>query len=183
MRMALVRHGQTDWNLGARLQGSSDIPLNDTGRAQAVEAAGLLAGASWDEVVTSPLSRANETGRIIANLLELATPTTDAGLVERAYGGAEGLTKEEAIARFGRDWPGQETYAALSERAHVAVDAVAAAHAGKALIVVTHGTFIRAFTDYVTGLATVTPDNAHAVWFTGESGKWQVTQGLRVRDV
>lgn len=175
-----MRHGQTDWNVGLRLQGSSDIPLNDTGRSQAVEAAGLLSGAAWDRVVTSPLSRANETGRIIADILQLAAPTTQPDLVERAYGEAEGLTKEEAIDRFGTNWPGQETYAALTERAHRAVNSVAAANLDTALIVVTHGTFIRAFTDWVTGEVTVTPDNAHAVWFTGEPGKWRVTQGLRL---
>ena len=66
MRLELIRHGQTDWNLADKLQGSSDIPLNDTGRGQALEAAGLLAGVEWSAIVSSPLGRARETAEIIA---------------------------------------------------------------------------------------------------------------------
>ena len=58
---AFIRHGQTDWNRDDRLQGSSDIPLNDAGRAQAHEAAELLRDGGWQVVVSSPLVRARET--------------------------------------------------------------------------------------------------------------------------
>lgn len=183
MRIALVRHGQTSWNVADLLQGSSDIPLNDTGRAQAREAAGLLAGAHWDAIVTSPLVRAVETAGIIADALDLARPETSIGLVERDYGEAEGLTKEQATARFGAVWPGEESYEHLKERAVTAVDAVAANHSGTALIIATHGTFIRAFADVIVGQETIKPDNAHAVWFDGESGNWTVTRGLRLVSV
>ena len=57
----LVRHGETDWNRTHRIQGSTDIPLNDTGRAQARRAGRLLAKRSWDGIYSSPLSRAFET--------------------------------------------------------------------------------------------------------------------------
>src|SRR5690606_6630523 len=57
----LVRHGETDWNLERRVQGSSDIPLNETGRRQAARTARLLARRSWDAIYSSPLSRAMET--------------------------------------------------------------------------------------------------------------------------
>ena len=59
-RLVVVRHGQTDWNKAGRMQGSSDIPLNDTGRQQAREAGKLLAHnyGSWDFLGASPLSRA-----------------------------------------------------------------------------------------------------------------------------
>jgi uncharacterized phosphatase len=62
----LVRHGETDWNRARRIQGATDIPLNDLGRAQAAEAGDLLSRRSFDRVVASPLSRAAETGSIIA---------------------------------------------------------------------------------------------------------------------
>jgi uncharacterized phosphatase len=51
---ALIRHGQTDWNAQRRLQGSSDIPLNDVGRGQARDAVGVLSGQEWDTIVSSP---------------------------------------------------------------------------------------------------------------------------------
>ncbi len=172
MRIALVRHGQTDWNVADLLQGSSDVPLNAVGRAQAAEAARRLEDQVWTSIVTSPSVRAAETARIIAEHLGLAPASIDAGLVERDYGQAEGLTRAQATERFGTDWPGEETYEALEERAVEAVDRVAREHLGDELIIVTHGTFIRSFTDMVTGLVTVKPDNAGSVRFVGEPGAW-----------
>lgn len=181
MEIALVRHGQTDWNLHSRLQGTSDIPLNDTGLAQAREAARLLADERWDAVVSSPLARAAVTADVIAEALGLTVIARDPSLVERAYGEAEGLTKEEALERFGDDWPGEESFDDLQRRAVAAIDAVATAHPVEALVIVTHGTFIRAFADHVTGVTTETPGNAHSVRFEGGPGAWTLTDGLVLR--
>lgn len=178
MELALVRHGQTDWNREGRLQGTSDIPLNETGLRQAGEAARLLADDTWDAVVSSPLQRAAVTADIIARALGLEVTGRWPSLVERAYGSAEGLTKDEAIARWGEDWPGEEDFDHLQRRAVAAVDAIAAAVGVASLVVVGHGTFIRAFVDHVTGLETRTPDNAHSVRFVGEPGAWTLTEGL-----
>lgn len=181
MEIALVRHGQTDWNFSRRLQGTSDIPLNETGIAQALEAARLLADEHWDAVVSSPLQRAAVTADIIAAELGLEVGGRYASLIERAYGEAEGLTKQEALERFGTEWPGEEDFDDLQRRAVEAIDDVAARNAVDALVVVGHGTFIRAFADHVTGLETETPDNAHSVRFTGSPGAWTLTEGLVVR--
>lgn len=181
MEIALVRHGQTDFNLHGRLQGTSDIPLNETGIAQAHAAARLLADEPWDAVVSSTLQRAMVTADIIAAELGLKVGGRYESLVERAYGEVEGLTKEEAVARFGEEWPGEEPYDALQERAVAAVDDVAGRVAVDGLVLVCHGTFIRAFADAVTGLETRTPDNAHSVRFTGAPGAWRVAEGLVLR--
>nr|WP_258567205.1 histidine phosphatase family protein [Microbacterium sp. Se5.02b] len=60
--LTLVRHGQTDWNLARRIQGSTDIPLNATGREDAARAAEQLATSTHHAVYTSPLLRARDRG-------------------------------------------------------------------------------------------------------------------------
>lgn len=65
-----VRHGETESNRAGRLQGRSDLPMNETGRRQAAAAAMELAGTGpWDVVVSSPLFRARQSAQIIADLL------------------------------------------------------------------------------------------------------------------
>lgn len=64
-RVYMIRHGETDWNKAHRLQGWSDIPLNERGRAQAACAAKMMASVPLDVIYTSPLKRAVETADII----------------------------------------------------------------------------------------------------------------------
>src|SRR5580700_4070877 len=80
MLLYYVRHGLTDWNTAGRLQGHRDIPLNQTGRAQAVSCGHILRdlfardgrqAAAYD-YVSSPLSRARETMEIVRATLGLA---------------------------------------------------------------------------------------------------------------
>jgi len=146
MRIALVRHGETDWNKQGLVQGTTDIPLNETGRAQAAEAAERLALVPWDRVVTSTLSRANETGAIIARRLGLPEPTTHPDLVERRYGVAEGMLFREYDVAFPGDTPvdGRESREEVAERMLAAVRGIAAAHPGDSIVVVSHGGAIRA---------------------------------------
>ncbi|NQD41453.1 histidine phosphatase family protein, partial [Glutamicibacter halophytocola] len=101
MKLGFVRHGQTQWNLEGRLQGSSDIPLNDTGRSQAREAVKVLGAGGWDVIVSSPLSRARETAQIIAEGLGLELGPSYDLLIERDYAQGEGMVETEALAL----WP------------------------------------------------------------------------------
>ena len=87
----LVRHGETDWNLQRRVQGHSDTPLNDNGRAQALALADTLDDVELDAVYASDLARAFETARIVAERRGL-TVTSVPGLRERNFGTWEGLT-------------------------------------------------------------------------------------------
>lgn len=149
----LVRHGETDWNLTHRIQGSTDIPLNDTGRAQAASTGRLLARREWDAIVSSPLTRASETAEIIATLVGLPEVEILDPIVERNYGEAEGLTGAQIEQRFpgGADVPGRELREDVAKRALPALLAIAETHAGEAVIVVTHGGVIRALLNSVTG--------------------------------
>jgi uncharacterized phosphatase len=144
-RIVLVRHGQTDWNVSGRIQGSSDIPLNDVGRRQARDAANALADRRWGRLYTSPLSRAAETADIFAARLGLPRPEPVPGLAERAYGLAEGLTSDEVQERFPDGVvPGKESREALTARALSAVRVLAEHSSSDPVLVVTHGGVIRA---------------------------------------
>lgn len=145
MLLYLVRHGETDWNAQRRIQGRTDIPLNDRGREQARRAGELLSRRTWDAVITSPLARAAETGAIIAAELGLPAPETDDRLVERDYGEAEGLDISEVDRRFppGTDPVGRETPEEVATRAMAALVDIAEAHPGQSVIVVAHGGLIR----------------------------------------
>jgi uncharacterized phosphatase len=141
----LVRHGETDWNRQRRIQGSTDIPLNGTGRVQAAASGDLLASRDWDGVYASPLSRAYETAQIIAARLGLAEPGVVPEVAERRYGEAEGLTGEEIDARFPGDTevPGRESREDVAARAIPAIVALAERHPGESIVVVSHGGVIR----------------------------------------
>lgn len=89
-----VRHGETDWNKESRIQGHTDIPLNETGRQQAEHAVGVLARQPIDIIVTSCLGRAYETASIINAGLQKPLIVCD-GLKERNFGKYEGLLVDE----------------------------------------------------------------------------------------
>ena len=173
MLLYLVRHGETDWNRQHRIQGSTDIPLNDTGRRQARATGELLARRSWDAVVTSPLSRAVETGRIIADVLGLPAPTSLAGVVERNYGEAEGMTYEQLEASFpnGAVVPGRETHPEVAARAVPALLELARSHPGEAIIVVAHGGVIRSV------LGAVDPEGDHGMITNGSVHSFEYIDG------
>lgn len=153
-RVYLLRHGQTDWNVQGRLQGSSNTELNDTGREQARRAARSLAAVIdpgvW--VASSPLSRAAETASIVSAQWG-AQVHTDARLAERDYGPWEGLSAAEREQfdplqhkewREGREpeYEGYENHASVGARMSAAVTEWAAQTDGDVLIV-THGSSAR----------------------------------------
>jgi broad specificity phosphatase PhoE len=152
-----IRHGETDWNLEARLQGQRDVPLNDFGRVQAEEAATRLRAlvARYEDLdyVASPLARTRETMERLraAAGLHPAYYRVDDRLKELSFGAWEGLTWKEVRARepqaaAGRQrdkWnyvpPGGESYAMLAERVAPAV-----AELERDTVVVSHGGVARA---------------------------------------
>lgn len=158
--ITLVRHGQTDWNRERRIQGSTDIALNDTGRADARAAAAVLAELRPDAIWASPLARARETAQIIAGELGLADPGVTRGLREREFGDGEGMLVADYLDRYG-DWhatvPGAETMAQVRDRALDSLERIVrssrrrSAPRAESVVVVSHGGVIRALLQYVSG--------------------------------
>ena len=149
----LIRHGETDWNREQRYQGQADIPLNDTGRAQAQRNGEilrqLLPELAKADFVSSPLSRARETMEIMRAALGLAPNDfgTDTELMELHYGHWEGHLATELPASdpqgvagkaadpFGWRPRGGESYADLMDRTaawlnSISRDTVAVTHGG-----------------------------------------------------
>lgn len=176
-RTALVRHGETEWNRTLRLQGRTDVPLNDTGREQARALAPSLLDDGWSAVVSSPLSRAHETARIVADALGLPAPTTRDDLVERNFGEAEGGNREELETRFPHgERPGQESWEEVVARGSAAVQQVRDEHGDADVIVVCHGTLIRAVVEGLTGLRIARVLNASATVLEHDGTTWTLQE-------
>lgn len=143
--LGLLRHGQTDWNIDFRLQGVTDIPLNETGLSQAQVAASMLGRGSWDAIVSSPLSRALVTAEIVAETCAIGPVAIEQLLLERSFGEAEGMRHEEWKLAFPDQnlVPGCETLEQLSARAWKLLDRLATDFAGQRVLAVSHGALIR----------------------------------------
>ena len=106
MKLILIRHGRTEWNVQGRVQGRTDIPLDETGRMQAQAVAKCLAGEKIDAIYASPLSRAFDTAAAIAAYHSCRIEKTEE-LTEIRFGEWEGKTArelEEQYADLWQDW-------------------------------------------------------------------------------
>ena len=150
--VGLLRHGQTDWNIDFRLQGITDIPLNETGLAQARLAARVIKPEDWDFIATSPLTRAKQTAEIVAAQLGVAEVAVEPLLLERSFGAAEGMTHEE----WKRDFPdglppGGESLDVLRARAEQLLERLLTVYRGTRVLTVSHGALIRKLVRLVSG--------------------------------
>jgi len=159
---ALIRHGQTDWNAERRLQGSTDIPLNDVGRGQARDAVAVVSGYAWDAIVSSPLSRAAETADLIAAGLGLPVVRRLPELSERSFGPAEGLQAgpELDALRIEGGFRGAESEDEAADRGLTALEALAGEFRGGRVLVVAHGTLLRVSLSRAVGRTLQSIDNA-----------------------
>jgi broad specificity phosphatase PhoE len=144
----LWRHGQTIWNAESRFQGQTDIPLDETGEAQAEHAARRLATLRPDAIVSSDLIRAAATAAPLARLTGLAI-RLDKELRERSGGSWEGLTDKEIAERYPAEratWdpPDGESTTAVADRVGVTLRRIADSLADDSLaVVVSHGAALR----------------------------------------
>ena len=191
-RLIVWRHGNTDWNAGNRVQGQTDVPLNDLGRQQAVDAAELLVRLRPDVLVASDLRRAADTAAALAALTGLSV-TYDERLRERYFGVWEGRTmtevaetrpQEHALWTAGADVIGGdiETLDDLGKRVADALQSAAdLVPAGGTVVVATHGAAARSGIGHLLGwpreqLRTLRAlQNCHWVELTHDSARgWQI---------
>ncbi|HEY0250827.1 MAG TPA: histidine phosphatase family protein [Kofleriaceae bacterium] len=148
-KILLARHGRTSWNALGRLQGHTDIELDEIGRGQARALADAVQNAGISRVWSSDLLRAHETARIVAEALGV-THEVDPELRERKFGVFEGLTRDECQTQHPeawRNWVGQTLHPPGGEPKAEAVVRMARALArivgDDTALVVTHGGVMR----------------------------------------
>lgn len=186
----LVRHGETQWNAEQRVQGQTDVPLNETGRRQAALTGRRLARVRFRAIYASDMSRARETAEIIAAASESGPRDVvfDARLREVAFGELEGMTWAEIEARGSglrvrqdqRDLDyrpeGGESYRELLDRLGAFAAALEERHPNDDVLVVGHGAALRALTTRSLRL----PDEAF--WAISGHGSAGITRIRRRRD-
>lgn len=145
-----IRHGETDWNRQQRFQGQIDVPLNEAGQRQARRLGERLATEPADHLISSDLQRAQQTAAPLAAAWQ-APATLVPGLREQRFGVLEGLDVPTIQTRHPDLWaqwlehradfalPGGENLRQFHARVIAAVKALAEAHPGRRLAVVTHG--------------------------------------------
>ncbi|MBC3193238.1 histidine phosphatase family protein [Pseudonocardia sp. C8] len=183
-RVTLLRHGQTEFNAGHRMQGHLDTMLTDEGRAQAAAAAPLLAGARFDRIITSDLTRAYDTASAVAEATGLPL-SVDKRLRETHLGSWQGRTVAEieveqpgAIAAWRSDprWtpPGGESRVDVVKRALPVVEELDAEYADdpeyRSVLLVAHGGMIAGM---VCGLLAL-PESAWPVIGGMGNAKWAI---------
>ncbi|WP_042220918.1 histidine phosphatase family protein [Oceanobacillus manasiensis] len=142
--ICLIRHGETDWNLKGKLQGSTDIPLNDTGIRQAEKSAAHLNAEDYDVMVASPMKRAKRTAEIINTSLNLPYEEM-ASFAECSFGDAEGLTIEERTTQYpDKAYPNREEPEDFTNRVMSGVNEVIRKYPDKRVLIVAHGAVINA---------------------------------------
>jgi 2,3-bisphosphoglycerate-dependent phosphoglycerate mutase len=166
--LIVIRHGETAWNRERRLQGQIDIPLNDTGRAQARALAEALTGEPIDAVYTSDLGRAVETATPLAEALGLRV-RAERRLRERCYGELEGMTYAEVAEKRPEDFarwqarvpdyapPAGESLREFHERAVEVALSLSRRHPGERIALVAHGGVLDCLYREATGMTLEAP--------------------------
>lgn len=190
MKICLIRHGETNWNLEKRIQGQIDVPLNDTGKRQAVDMADIASAHAFSAIYSSDLSRALETARQLAQGRSLDVRTMPS-LRERHFGIFQGFTAEEGrvehpevyekylVRDVEYDFETGESLEALERRVVEAIEYLRREHAKEVIAVVTHAGIL----DIVYRRSTGRPlcakrdfsiPNCVLNWFTIDRQSWRV---------
>mgnify|MGYP001625075000 CR=1 FL=1 len=162
MKFYIMRHGQTDWNKKGKIQGKTDIELNEEGIEQAKEARKVLENYPIDMIVASPLKRARKTAEII-NETRKVPIMFDKALEERGFGYFEGKIRKEIHDEIldseildnyslNKEYKGVETIRGLCDRVWRLLNELKEEYADKNILLVTHGGVTRAISGYFNGV-------------------------------
>ena len=161
-RFGLIRHAQTVWNLGKKIQGHSDSPLTADGEKQAASWGRILSQFAWDRILASDAGRAQATAEIINGILKVPL-TIDSRLKEQDWGQWAGMTVRqiEAGARQVLDdqvnagWdfcpPGGESRRSVWQRSQPALAEAAERYSGENILVVTHEGVVKSLIYHLCG--------------------------------
>jgi broad specificity phosphatase PhoE len=184
--LLLARHGETDWNARGRLQGHTDIALNEKGESQARALAERLRDQGVVAITTSDLSRARETGRIVGEVLGVSACQLDEDLRERAFGVFEGLTRDECASRHPEAWrawleqtqspEGGEARELAVARMTRALDRAWARGDEGAELIVSHGGVMRLWVQEQLGTTIALIGNGTVYRVSREGGLWVTTR-------
>ena len=191
-KVCIIRHGETDWNKEGRIQGQLDIPLNETGRAQALTMASRAAHFKFDALYSSDLARAIETANALAQFSHLDIETLPQ-LRERHFGFFQGLYKAEAPEKYpevyalyqARDvdinFESGESLTDFSERVINIFNELVSRHAHGQIAVVCHAgpldIMYRHATDHPLHTARdFAIPNSALNWFHHDGHRWQLDQ-------
>eukprot|EP00730_Choanoeca_flexa_P003223 TRINITY_DN11332_c0_g1_i1.p1 TRINITY_DN11332_c0_g1~~TRINITY_DN11332_c0_g1_i1.p1 ORF type:complete len:213 (+),score=2.30 TRINITY_DN11332_c0_g1_i1:95-733(+) len=160
--LTLVRHGETDWNLEHRLQGHTDIPLNERGLKQAKAAGSGLVDTHFDATYASDLSRAFDTAVTICQAGGHPMPISDERLRERSLGVCETHVRGKPVPDHLGLWshlkdpdyviPDGESLRQFSKRVIERMQEIARQHPGQSVLVVAHGGVLTVLLHHILGI-------------------------------
>ncbi len=188
MKMILVRHAETEWNLQDRAMGQLDSPLTPNGIRQAYALGDRLRCHSFTRLYSSDLGRAAQTANIIASICDKKV-IFNSGLRERNFGIFQGLTLSEMQEKFPQERqdfeqndfeyiiPEGESLKQLRQRSFQILTAIAQQSLGETIVVITHGGILMCFLEEVLGIIHKKPlpfkqDNANFCVFEYINGRW-----------
>lgn len=192
----LIRHGETSWNAVRRLQGHTDIPLNEEGARQAGALAQALAAEQVDVLVSSDLQRAMQTAQAVADQYDGLAVHTDDQLRERCYGVFEGMLYAEIEQQYPAEyalWQARdidavmpsgvreaESFRQFYQRSTEGIAAWAERHPGRTIAIVAHGGVLECAYREAVGMSLDSPrdfqvKNASINRFTWSDGKLALT--------
>lgn len=161
MKIYVVRHGQTDYNIKKVFQGHIDIPLNETGEKQAQETASKFRNIEVDMILVSPLKRTLQTAQYISQITGVPI-TIEERLIERSFGDMEGhQSREDWNIKMMLDYEKNydieniEPIQSLFKRVYDFLDEIIEKYKDKNLVLVTHGAVSQPIECYFNGMPEV----------------------------